>query len=170
MRRNGATEHLRATEEMEPKTMAQLILDECWPIDAFPVEPSTIAKVLNVRVSHSKLKEGVVAALLRVLDRPALIFLNDQLDEGQERFAIAKALGVLIWRTALNEFPPVEIGFEPGVAKESRFASEFATHLLVPDREIQRINEVSDAQALEDVAEHFGVSRKILKMLTGATF
>ena len=157
-------------EDLNPKKLADQVLEAYWDIDYFPVNPFKIAVDMGIKlklVSFPK-EEKVSGALLKEEGYPAIIGIEKDEPRSRQRFSCAHELGHYVSRIERKETnnkyryidyrsPSSSSGKEP----EEIFANQFAAHLLMPNDFIRR--SVKKGYSIYWIAETFGVSLESVK-------
>ena len=143
-------------------TSAHALLKDIWGDRKFPVDPVWIANELGLDVVETTLDDDVSGALLKEPEQDPVIILNRNDSNVRKRFTCAHELGHYVKRTENGQ--PLEYEFvdyrgklaSQGVDSEEIFANNFAACLLMPEKEVRRLNNAGYAPVM--MASYFGVS------------
>lgn len=144
---------------------AEYVLESHWD-GKFPVTPSKIARSLGIEMREASLTDGTSGVIMKRPGEDAQILIERTDPPVRQRFTAAHEIGHFIERTVIQDSPDDDFGFVD--RRNSRnhdvhefFANEFASNLLMPRSEVQRLRD----EGLSEVrmAAHFGVSVVALK-------
>ena len=130
-------------------TSAHALLKDIWGDRKFPVDPVWIANELGLDVVETTLDDDVSGALLKEPEQDPVIILNRNDSNVRKRFENGQPL----------EYEFVDSRGKlasQGVDSEEIFANNFAACLLMPEKEVRRLNNAGYAPVM--MASYFGVS------------
>ena len=135
-------------------TSAHALLKDIWGDRKFPVDPVWIANELGLDVVETTLDDDVSGALLKEPEQDPVIILNRNDSNVRKRFTCAHELGHYVKRTENGQ--PLEYEFvdyrgklaSQGVDSEEIFANNFAACLLMPEKEVRRLNNAGYAPVM----------------------
>jgi Zn-dependent peptidase ImmA (M78 family) len=140
---------------------AENVLNEYWG-DSVPVDPARVARKMGILVKDAYLDPDVAGAIQKQAGGDVRIYLNAADHPNRQRFTCAHEIGHYVMHDD-GDFEYIDYRDETaslGVSADERFANAFAAALLMPEKEVRRL------QALEtgttDMASIFGVSEAAL--------
>jgi Zn-dependent peptidase ImmA (M78 family) len=132
--------------------------------DAFPVDPVKIARRLGVDVVEADLGQNVAGALVKDIGQDPTILLSVVDSPNRKRFTCAHELGHFVARAEdPEEYDYVDLRdalSKTGTKPEEIFANSFAAALLMPETEVQRLED-KGLSAMQ-LALYFGVSQEAM--------
>lgn len=156
-----------STVSRQAKMMAEQMLNEVWHGAGFPVDPVTIAKRLGLHVLETDLPDPIAGALLKEAGKDPIIVIHYQDSNQRKRFTCAHELGHYSWRvaegTSGGEYNYVDLRDDLDSSErttEDLYADEFAANLLMPAREVIRLQR--QGESLLSAMVYFGVSEAAL--------
>jgi Zn-dependent peptidase ImmA (M78 family) len=142
----------------EAADAAQTVLAQNWG-DAVPVDPAVIARKMGMEVSDAYLDPDVAGAIEKQEGRPAHIYLNTTDHPNRQRFTCAHEVGHAVKRINEDSFEYVDYRdgtASMGIDEGELFANSFAAALLMPEREVRRLNGIGMHE--REMCRTFGVS------------
>jgi Zn-dependent peptidase ImmA (M78 family) len=129
-----------------------------------PVDPVRIARALGIQVVDAPLDDGISGALMKERDRDPRIVLNSRDSANRRRFTCAHELGHFVKRNdEPDEYEYIDFRdgrSSTGTDHEERYANTFAASLLMPERDVRRLDGLCLGEV--EMALRFGVSREAM--------
>ncbi|WP_311052889.1 ImmA/IrrE family metallo-endopeptidase [Rhodococcus qingshengii] len=165
--REAKIELIRARAEVKraAKLAADLVLENAWDTDRYPVDTYAIARTLNIYVIETQIAGDVLGILRKRPYGGPEIYVNADDDPNRRRFTCAHELGHYVQRALGGEgMEEADMSFIDRRAdlatqeSDSReiYANEFAANLLMPEVSVRSLRSL-DMQILE-LANFFAVS------------
>lgn len=145
--------------EAEATRAAVRLLEE---LDAqVPVDPVKVARALGIQVVDAPLDDSISGALIKERGKDPRIVLNSKDSANRRRFTCAHELGHFVKRSDQpDEYEYIDYRdgrSSTGVDHDERYANSFAASLLMPEREVRRLEDEGLSEL--EMALRLGVSR-----------
>ena len=147
---------------MDAAQEAQQLLDTTWG-NKFPVDPVKIARDLGIDVLEVEFDPGVAGAIFKEPGQDPTIFINATDSPSRQRFTVSHELGHYVMHAdEPDAFDYVDnrsaVSADEGHANQfERFADTFASALLMPAKEVNRL--MKEKYTPTQIAAYFGVSQ-----------
>ena len=144
------------------KVAAENALATYWKEWIFPVDPVVIAQKIGISVKQADLPSEISGALIRRKGQDPTIFIDRRDSMSRRRFTCAHEIGHFYDRFGDEEIEHIDLrNQDSGAGTDSRevFANQFAANLLMPESEVQRLQD----WPLFMLMEYFGVSDQSLQ-------
>jgi Zn-dependent peptidase ImmA (M78 family) len=145
----------------EATQAANETLERYWG-DNVPVDPARIARRLGINVENAYLDADVAGAIEKRPDGQVRIYLNRDDHPNRQRFTCAHEIGHYV-KHGEEDFEFVDyrdMTASLGVDEDERYANAFAAALLMPEKEVRRLQSLG--MKPREMKEAFGVSEAAL--------
>lgn len=124
--------------------LANELRSEIWKNRGFPVDPVIIANNLGIKVVETNLPEIVSSVLMKEKGKDLTIIVHYIDSKNRKRFLSAYELGHFIYHFQQNKdndkYEYINFRNKLNIQNREIFANNFAINLLMPDKEIKKLN------------------------------
>ena len=147
-----------------PERDAEELIATVWHQRPLPIDPIQIAEQLGIKVFTAGLEPNISGMLIKEPGKDPEIYINSSDSTSRRRFTCAHELGHYVKRVATGTAEWATIDYRGPLTSEGTdpdeiYANQFASSLLMPRKEVERLHKELGVAAL---AYEFGVSEEAM--------